>query len=203
MEQVEGISRIHSTEVCIPSRLSECLPAFTAILSMPETAHTTSLVASRAARQLKEEQLLVAAVNGLTRIKLHKAFRSWLVLTISTSDGSSEGEADDMFFRTQQQGTPSQRSPDASEEGTLSGAGTHSRQIGRTTSPGSLDTSADSGAFASPQGVGALTPVRREFDSVSPPKTGRGSLSPVQLLRRHGPGGATRFGGFHHWEQQR
>jgi hypothetical protein len=130
--------------------------------------------------------MLVAAVKRLMAMKLHKAFRTWLILTISASDESSEGETDGIPSRAQQRGSLSPGSQDASEGRAVFGAasgGSHAH--GRTTSPGSLDTSADSEAFESPQGVGAFTPVRTGRDSVSPAKTGRGSLSPVQLLRRH------------------
>lgn len=58
------------------------------------------------------------------------------------------------------------------------------RRHGRTSSPTSLDTSVDSANFASPQSVGALSPVERERRA-SPLTRERGSLSPVQLLRRY------------------
>ena len=148
------------------------------------TAHTASLVADRATKKLKEERMVVAAAKTIMALKLHKVFRSWLILTMNVSDGSSEDEHDGVSFRTQQRRSPSPGSQHASEARSVFGTDSGSRQHSRMTSPSLLDTSADSEAFASPQSVEALTPVRRTRDSVSPVKTGRGSLSPVQLLRR-------------------
>ena len=77
---------------------------------------------------------------------------------------------------------------------TYTGADIDTVWHGQNMSATSLDTSVDSEAFASPQGMGVLSPmqgnresaspVQRRRDTVSPVQTGRGSLSPVQLLRR-------------------
>ena len=129
--------------------------------------------------------MLDAAVKTMIAAKLYKIFTSWLVLTMDGTGGSSKGGYVDISSpgRTQQRRSSSGDSP--SKGAASSGADVGGKRHGRTTSVASLDTSVDSGAFGSPQSVGVLSPVQRQRDSVSPIRRGPGTLSPVQLLRRH------------------
>jgi hypothetical protein len=131
--------------------------------------------------KLREERMLDAAVKTMMAAKLYKIFTTWLILTMHGSDGNSKDGYDEISppGRTQRRRSSSGDSP--SKGGASAGVG--GRRHDRTTS--SLDMSVDSGAFESPQGVGALSPVQRQRDSASPIRRGLGTLSPVQLLRRH------------------
>lgn len=135
-----------------------------------------------------------AAKQTLLHAKLYKIFTSWLRLTMEVGDESNERVLDTMSSppRWHQRGSPltEQRSSgirvgSATAKATANTpADIDGRRHGRTSSATSLDTSVDSATFGSPQSMGALSPVERERGA-SPLSRERGSLSPVQLLRRY------------------
>ena len=136
--------------------------------------------------------MVLAARQTLLHTKIYKFFTGWLRLTMDVGYESNEDMLDMTSSppRWQQRGLPlTEKGSDGIRAGPATASASTATDIGgrrhgRTSSATSLDTSADSTNFASPQSVGALSPVERKRTG-SPLTRERGSLSPVQPLRRH------------------